>query len=230
VWSWRKLETEIHPIDILVDLVTSEKMDPWDIDIEDIANKFLEKIRQMAKINLRLSGKTLLTSSLLLRMKSDNILPPENGNGWDDEWSEGIEELGWVSNVALQQSETLPELSFPLRRLNGKKCSLFELVDALQKALGEEMLRKNFPKIVKTKRKMKFQVDEEDITVKIGKLYEKLKSMAKLEDPIKFSSLIGDGTKEDIVRVLLPLLHLDSQRKIKIWQKELFGEIFISMR
>lgn len=224
------METEIHPIDILVDLVTSEKMDPWDIDIEDIANKFLEKIRQMAKINLRVSGKTLLTSSLLLRMKSENILPPENGNGWDEAWGEGIEELGWACNVALQQSETLPELSFPLRRLNGKKCSLFELVNALQKALGEEMIRKNFPKVVKPKRKMKLQVDEEDITVKIEKIFEKLKSLAKLEDPIKFSSLIRDGTREDIVRMVLPLLHLDSQKKIRIWQKELFGEIFISVR
>jgi segregation and condensation protein A len=62
---------------MLVDLVISDEIDPWEIDIADIANRFLEKIREMSKINLRLSGKTLLTASILLRMKSESLIPQE---------------------------------------------------------------------------------------------------------------------------------------------------------
>ena len=51
-WSWRRLE-EIHPVEMLVDLVISDEMDPWQIDIAEIASRFLEKVREMVDLNLQ---------------------------------------------------------------------------------------------------------------------------------------------------------------------------------
>jgi chromatin segregation and condensation protein Rec8/ScpA/Scc1 (kleisin family) len=46
-------------------------------------------------------------------------------------------------------------------------------------------------------------------------------------DVIRFSDLISG--KKDAVGIFLALLHLDSQKKINMWQKELFGDIFIAL-
>jgi segregation and condensation protein A len=211
----------MHPVDLLVDLVISDELDPWDIDIVDIANRFLEEVRQMAKINLRLSGKTLLAASILLRMKSENIMPEEEEEEeeiiWPDAFYAEVEEI---------KEEILP-ISAPVRRRAERKTTLFELIEALQRALSEEMIRKNFPRNGKQRTKLVIQVDEEDIKEKIAKVYAKIKKLADIAEVVKFSELISN--REEIVEVFLALLYLDSQMKITIWQKELFGEIFITL-
>lgn len=217
------MEPEIHPVDILIDMVVADEMDPWDIDIMDIANKFVEKVHEMERINLRLSGKTILTTSILLRMKSESLL------GHDEEDSGGLE---WFFDEYGQQVERtdIPPMPVPLRRRTERKTTLFELISALQTALGEEMIRKNFPRKPRVSPIMHIEVDEEDITDKIDNVYEKVKALGEQYKVINFYDLILDPRKMAIIDLLLSLLYLDNQKKIKVWQNELFGEIFIALR
>lgn len=205
---------------MLVDLVISEELDPWDIDIGDIAKRFLERVKRMHRINLRLSGKTLLASSILLRMKSESIVPREDEEDEEEEsWDEGHDEL--------EERAEVPPISTPVRRRAGRKTTLFELIEALQRALSEEIIRKNFPREGRPRPKLVIQVDEEGIKEKMAKVFEKVQKLTDIAEVIKFSDLIAE--RREIVEVLLALLYLDSQRKITIWQKELFGEIFITI-
>lgn len=214
------MEAEVHPVDMLVDLVISEELDPWDIDIGDIAKRFLERVKRMHRINLRLSGKTLLASSILLRMKSESIVPREDEEEEEEEsWDEGHDEL--------EERAEVPPISTPVRRRAGRKTTLFELIEALQRALSEEIIRKNFPREGRPRPKLVIQVDEEGIKEKMAKVFEKVQKLTDIAEVIKFSDLIAE--RREIVEVLLALLYLDSQRKITIWQKELFGEIFITI-
>ncbi len=241
-WSWNKLLSEnqsenraenqpinqpieMQHVDMLIDLVISDELDPWDIDIADIANRFLQKVKEMASINLRLSGKTLLTSSILLRMKSECLVPREEAELHEDQtFDQDAEETGEVEDGFLQ-------LQPPVRRRAERKTTLFELIDALERALGEEMIRKNFPRKTREKPKLKIKVDEQDIKEKVLKIYDQLQDMAGLHEVIKFSDIVHQrDTRTGIVETLLSLLYLDSQKKIRIWQKELFGEIFIEVR
>ena len=222
------MQPELDPIDMLVDLVLRDEMDPWDIDIVSLANRFLEEVRRMVKINLRLSGKTLLTSSLLLRMKSENLMPEENGhnghNGHEDySWEDGAHYDG-------DAGYNIPSLPVPLRRRAERKVNLFELVEALQRALSEEMIKKNFPPKPRAKSKLIIKVDEETVREKILTLYDRLQKLAKDREVIRFNELLIEQTRRHVIEVLLYLLYLDSQGKLIIWQKELFGEIFITLR
>lgn len=217
------MQPELDPIDMVVDLVLRDEMDPWDIDIIGLANRFLEEVRRMARINLRLSGKTLLTSSILLRMKSEHLMPQENGhNGhsYEDYWEDG----------AYYTEIDIPPIITPLRRRTERKVTLFELVDALQRALNEEMLRKNFPPKPRSKPKLIIKVDEESVKEKIISLYDRLQELSKHTEVIRFVELLPEQTRRHIIEIFLYLLYLDSQGKLIIWQKELFGEIFITMR
>ncbi|MEK6977526.1 MAG: segregation/condensation protein A [Candidatus Hydrothermarchaeota archaeon] len=210
---------ELHPVEMLVDLVISDEMDPWQIDIAEIASRFLEKVREMVDLNLRLSGKTLLASSVLLRMKSESLLPREEPPSLGDEF-EPLDEP--------QGGEVMP-LPVPIRRRAERKATLFELVEALQRALSEEVLRKNFPREGKPQKSLVIQVDEESIKERIAKLYERLHQLAELKGVIKFSDLMPERSRPAIVELLLSLLYLDTQGKVTIWQEELFGEIFITL-
>ena len=61
-------------ISILVDLAKDGKIDPWNIDILDIYDKYLAKLSELeAKNNLKYAGRASLFASILLKIKS-NIL------------------------------------------------------------------------------------------------------------------------------------------------------------
>ena len=60
-------------IGILVDMAKAGKIDPWNIDIVDVTDKYLAHICEMKSQNLRLTGRTFLFAAVLLKMKS-NIL------------------------------------------------------------------------------------------------------------------------------------------------------------
>lgn len=64
---------ELDGIEILVSLAKTGKVDPWNIDIVDVTDKYLTQLFQMKAQNLRLTGRTLLFAAILLRLKS-NIL------------------------------------------------------------------------------------------------------------------------------------------------------------
>ena len=60
-------------IDILVSLAKNGEIDPWDIDIVDVTDKFLAQVAELEKLDLRVSSRTLLFASILLRMKADAL-------------------------------------------------------------------------------------------------------------------------------------------------------------
>ncbi len=212
---------ELHPVDMLVDLVISEEVDPWDIDLEEITRKFIENVRQMVKLNLRLSGRTLLAASVLLRIKSERLLEPATR---EEEFFEAVEDSYEEPSYV-----EVPPIREPLRRREERKTSLFELVEALQQALQEELVKKNFPRKRRRKPKLVIEVDEESIKEKIEKVYLKVKNLGSYERIIRFRELVENESKLEIIETLLSLLYLDYEGKLRVWQEEIFGEIFISL-
>ena len=77
---------QVDGIEILVNMAKTGKVDPWNVDIVDITDKYLAHLFQMKAQNLRLTGRTLLFAAILLRLKS-NVL-----EGIDANQIEGIEE------------------------------------------------------------------------------------------------------------------------------------------
>lgn len=71
--SVNPLTQESDGIEILVSLAKTGKIDPWNIDIVDITDKYLAQLFQMKSQNLRLTGRTLLFAAILLKLKS-NVL------------------------------------------------------------------------------------------------------------------------------------------------------------
>ena len=64
------IQQKSEGIGILVEMAKSGKIDPWNIDIIDITDKYLAHCCEMKADNLRLTGRTYLFASVLLNMKS----------------------------------------------------------------------------------------------------------------------------------------------------------------
>ncbi|ELZ91874.1 segregation and condensation protein A [Haloferax mucosum ATCC BAA-1512] len=67
-------EDEVEPVELLVQLAKEGTIDPWDIDIVDVTDAFLARLDAM---DLRTTGRALFYASVLLRMKSDELLAPD---------------------------------------------------------------------------------------------------------------------------------------------------------
>jgi segregation and condensation protein A len=52
-----------EPIEILVNLAKNGEIDPWNIDIVELTDKFLKHVEELEKMDLRVSGRTLQTPS-----------------------------------------------------------------------------------------------------------------------------------------------------------------------
>lgn len=79
-----KLEEFEGPFDLLLKLIDREKIDIYDVKIEEITNPFLE---EMAKIDIDISmlSEFIYTSSILLTIKANKLLPkPENATLEED--------------------------------------------------------------------------------------------------------------------------------------------------
>ena len=59
---------------IIYDLVRTEQLDPWDIDISILSKKYLEIVKRLQETNFFISGKVILASAILLKIKSDKLL------------------------------------------------------------------------------------------------------------------------------------------------------------
>lgn len=67
-------DDEVEPVELLVQLAKEGTIDPWDIDIVDVTDAFLTRLDSM---DLRTTGRALFYASVLLRMKSDELLAPD---------------------------------------------------------------------------------------------------------------------------------------------------------
>ena len=66
-------EAEVDGIEILVNMAKQGKIDPWNVNIVDVTDKYLMHLFQSKAQNLRLTGRTLLFAAILLKLKS-NVL------------------------------------------------------------------------------------------------------------------------------------------------------------
>ena len=68
-------DDEVEPVELLVQLADEGEIDPWDIDVVTVTDKFLDRLDEA---DLRTGGRALFYASVLLRMKSDAMWTDED--------------------------------------------------------------------------------------------------------------------------------------------------------
>jgi segregation and condensation protein A len=229
-------ENEITWQNIIYGLIKSEEMDPWDIDVSILTQKYLETLKQMKEMNFFLSGKVLLASAVLVKIKSNKLVEEDIGNfdnylfHQEDEM-DTFDEFG---DFVERPKINAPGLGIKTPQARKRRVTVQDLIGALEKALSvnkRRILRKN-----ELRRYTGFDIPEKKVNISdlIKDIFERIKSFFSKKEEVTFSKLLpqqqeGIGKREKIL-TLYPLLHLDTQGKIDIQQEEHFGEITIKPR
>lgn len=230
--DWALLDlSEFHtyePLGILVELAKDGKINPWDIDVVELTDTFLNRIEELQKMDLRISSRTLLYSAILLRMKSSVILEPE-------EEEEDLD-LGFFDDEELPEPDEFPVPKLPVRRISTRPVTLNELIVELKKA-EKTLSRKNekrarlaaaepdIPDAPLATGDVLGIAHDEAISSRLALIWARLVELFMKQSVVEFSALTH--LSEDKIMDYLSLLFLASSRKIWLFQNELFGELHI---
>ena len=72
-----KIDNYSGPLEVLLDLAKSQKVNLADISITQLANQFIEFIDRSKKINLDIASEYLLMATWLTYLKSKLLLPED---------------------------------------------------------------------------------------------------------------------------------------------------------
>lgn len=217
---------------ILYELVKKEGMDPWDIDVSLISKRYIDTLKKLKEFDFRVSGKVVLAAAILLKIKSKRLVGEElleldrliAGTEESDDLFDDFDNFEDPHHKLSEQPSLIPRMPQPRKR----KVSIYDLVGALEKALEVKQRRvmNSIPPLnVSAPKKGK------DVTQIIREVYYSIKTffLQNSQKKMMFSNLVPSQTKEDIIYTFLPLLHLDHQRKIDIYQEKPFNDFEIML-
>jgi len=221
---------------ILYELVKTEKMDPWDVDVSMLAQEYIKVLGGLKKHDFRISGKVILAAAILLKMQSTKLISDEieefdrliaGDFATEQEFYDSL--TGNEAGDQIVYDAEIPELMPRTPMPRNRKVSIYDLVKALQKAL-EVKRRRIFhsapPDIHMPEKKRDITLVIKDMYGKIVEYFTTSEEIAR--NPLLMSRLMGESpSREDMIYTILPLLHLSCERKIDLHQENKFGEIEI---
>jgi segregation and condensation protein A len=230
------------PVEILVGLAERGEIDPWNINIIEVTDRFLNELERRRQLNLQVSGRTLFYAATLLRMKSEHLSlqsdQEEPGLDEDDETFGENFDLDLDSEVDYQGRlgpiERLEhEIQRRLDRKNLRKSpvTLFELIIEL----------KNIEKEERRRRRLSDAGDDliytEDVVgIAHDEGYQE-SAMTVLEECLECIDLEKEMTLRELCQklgwgipeVYIPLLFLALEGRCSLRQEEFFGDVYVQV-
>ena len=216
--------------DILASVL--QGMDPWNVDIVELATRYSRKVDEMWEMNFRIPANVVLVCSVLLRMKADILTPKK------EEYADYATALDFIFNsdypiAALLggQAEPYPISIKPARMLT-RRVTAEELIQAIQDALVdksrmiERAALRASQNVEDGERVTELVLDPEvNILELIEKTYDRVLQILAGKEVVLFSELAR--TRDEVIQTFLSLLHLSNSQRVALSQESLFGEIYI---
>lgn len=211
-----------EPVEILVKLAQDGEIDPWNIDIVDVTDKFFRHVEKMERMDLRISGRTLHYAAILLRMKSNALVEVPV-----------VEDDSWIDDFEFFEVDEYPIPRPPVRRHSHRSVTLNELIMELEKAEVVERRRS-----VRNRTKEDLQLNrhtteqvlgiahEEDIEGRVKDLRTILAELLYDRNYISLAEILT-GDRSNKLMTYISLLFLANMKEVWLEQEELFGELYI---
>ena len=238
---------EVDGIEILVQMAKQGKIDPWNIDIIDVTDKYLTHLFQSKAQNLRLTGRTLLFASILLKLKS-NILEgvelsdfepqsEEPDLGFDDDTLDYEEEYIPTNNV-VSIDEVLQRRT-SVRLNHNRVVTLRDLIRQLEfyEMLDKKQSLKNAHERAKRRVKNYSNLSPEDIInlahdeyieQGVERLRANLDEILNRQDKIELNELTLLGM--DKISAYISLLFLTAESDYDLEQDEFYSDLYVVKR
>ncbi len=221
-----KLQTFEGPLDLLLHLISKNKVSLYDIPIAEITEQYIDYIHAMERFDIEVSSEFLVVASNLLYIKSKMILPNEEDEEVEDPRAELAQRLLEYKKIKCAAVELTPRqfagtynffkvrgyiepivIDESLKRVTADK--LFEAINNVSQAikLRKPVVPGNFAGIVGRELTSVFSV--------VKKFVKRLKMFKK----VKFLDLFkGIKTREEAVASFLAVLEMVKMDRIDVEQ------------
>ena len=122
---------------IIYDLIKTEQLDPWDINLSILADKYIEIIEKLEESNFFISSKVLLACALLLRLKSEILINKYISDLDKALYGSSEQESKQLERIDIDEDE-IPILTPKTPIPRNRKVTLTELMSSLNKAIETE--------------------------------------------------------------------------------------------
>ncbi|NRO30484.1 segregation and condensation protein A [Lactobacillus helveticus] len=221
------------PLDLLLHLIQSQKIDIYDIPIAQITSQYLEYLRQMQSLNLQIAGEYFMMFSTLLRIKSQYLLPQNDFvdeiEPEDDPRDELLQQLiqysifKKISAYFKERNEEVPivvskeasvSTSVKVQPLPKGQITSNELATTFSMVLRRLKMRQPDTASIK--------VVETPINEMIDYLHRRLASKRQVSF---FSCADKMHSISDVIGLFLAMLELSKKHEIRVLQAREFGDL-----
>jgi segregation and condensation protein A len=246
---------EVEPVEFLVQLAERGKIEPWDIDIVTVTDRFLAALDGS---DLRGGGRALFYASVLLRMKSDALMQEDEDeeemvDEWEEQWDTQQANGEWEGTDPFDTLEQEMERRLDRKRARGMPRTLDELVRELRERERDSRWKESrtydtsdsphgFTRGTQT---LDYRADDgvrmddepnetdvtgtahaEDIETTIQHVYRALREHYDRDrDEVLYAEIEKTGGSR--IETFLALLFLAHRGQIKLQQDELFGDLWV---
>jgi segregation and condensation protein A len=208
------IESYTGPFDVLLRLIEKQKLDIYDINIEDITAPYLEEIRKM-DIPLDELSEFIYISSILLAIKSNKLLPKEEEDDLEEDLIKYLIEYKKIKSV---------QKDFKKLEEEGKKY-FSKYQEDLSKFSGEEeliaqdveILSQEFEKLMAKilDKPEKNQVITQIKELDVNDYVEKIRKTLNFSTSIKLEAITKEiKDKKACIATFLALLEMVRTREI----------------
>ena len=238
---------ELDGIEVLVQMAKQGKIDPWNIDIADIADKYMLHIAESKSNNLRLSGRALFFLAVLLKLKSNVLVGldpmqfevqeefnPEYDDNDDSRFSDDLYYQNLPDNVIPIEDIIQRRTSVKLNR--NRIVTLKDLIRQLEfyEQLDKKQAVKN--SLERAKRRVRNYANmssddiinlahEEYIESSIKILHENLIKIFEKEEKVELNTLTLLGL--DKISAYIALLFLSAESEFDLEQEEFYSDLYV---
>lgn len=225
------------PLDLLLHLIRSSKMDLYDINVESITKQYLDFINETKDMSVDVASEYLVMAAELIHLKSKLLLnkkDEEENSEYEINSEEDLREK-------LLEYERVKKVTSSFKELEDKRSEFFtklpsdlseyreeatlvqgdvdlnDLVNAFELFLARQKLSKPLNTKI-TKRELS-----------VTERTHQIRSILKKEKKCEFTSLFEEVSKPYVVVTFLSILEMSKNKELKISQDKNFGSIMLEM-
>jgi len=230
------------PVEILVGMAERGEIDPWNINIIEVTDKFLSELDRRRQLNLQISGRTLFFAATLLRMKSEQleiVEPDEDSDAegddlFGDEYSQALDsEIDYTGRLGpIERLEHEIQRRLDRKNLRKSPITLFELISELKNIEREERRRRRMSS--PSDDSLLYEADD-IVSIAHEEGYEgsALTILAEcFENVVEGELTLTELCKElewGVSDVYIPLLFLALDGRCSLRQEEFYGDIWVKI-
>ena len=230
-----RLDVFEGPLDLLLYLIRKNEIDIYDIPVAEITRQYMEYVEAIQELNLEQAGDFLLMAVTLMKIKSQMLLPRQEGEEEEDpreelvrrllEYQQYKEAAGWLGEQEAAYRDLFYRGAFrdPLWGERGREeadglrhVALFDLLAAFKQAV-EGAPRVTYHRV-------------EQVEVSVEERIAFVSETLERRGQVLFLDLVAGAPRIVVVATFLAILELLKQGRILLRQNQPYEEIWLYWR